>query len=156
MYVVLAKEASGSGGLVEGFDMVPGLLCSCLRWPILHNTRHTLSSTPYNVDTLVNVVDTRANSACMYVDTVGIHWYLLDLADRSRQHSAIGRNDLYNIHHTHSGPPTNTPYICTHNHRNWRFGADLLCRLTISAGVGLVRAVSAILSRLTLMEQGPS
>ena len=34
--------------------------------------------------------------------------------------------------------------------------AHLLCRLTISAGVGLVSAVSAILSRLTRIEHGPS
>ena len=34
--------------------------------------------------------------------------------------------------------------------------AHLLCRLTISAGVGLLIAVSAILSRLTRIEHGPS
>ena len=36
VYVVLSKEASGCTGLVQGLDVVPGLLGTSLRQSILH------------------------------------------------------------------------------------------------------------------------
>ena len=47
---------------------------------------------------------------------------------------------------------------CDQDHTPWAYEAKahLLCRCTISAGEGLVRAVSLVLSRLNRIAQGPS